>query len=58
MKSIGDSHGLNLTQDTKPPKSLYVEVRDCILLKCVLKIKAEGFTLISHFIGMPVTLLR
>jgi GINS complex subunit 1 len=27
MKSIGDNHGLNLTQDTKPPKSLYIEVR-------------------------------
>ncbi|KDR19699.1 DNA replication complex GINS protein PSF1-like [Zootermopsis nevadensis] len=27
MKSVGDSHGLNLTQDTKPPKSLYIEVR-------------------------------
>ncbi|PNF37157.1 DNA replication complex GINS protein PSF1 [Cryptotermes secundus] len=27
MKSIGDNHGLNLTQDSKPPKSLYIEVR-------------------------------
>lgn len=26
MKSLGSSHGLNLTQDIKPPKSLYVEV--------------------------------
>jgi hypothetical protein len=33
MKSIGDNHGLNLTQDTKPPKSLYVEVRDYITEK-------------------------
>ncbi|KAG8336229.1 DNA replication complex GINS protein PSF1 [Homalodisca vitripennis] len=27
MKSLGRNHGLNLTQDIKPPKSLYVEVR-------------------------------
>ncbi|XP_046388604.1 DNA replication complex GINS protein PSF1-like [Ischnura elegans] len=27
MKSIGDNYGLDLTQDTKPPKSLYIEVR-------------------------------
>lgn len=27
MRSIGDSHGLNLMQDLKPPKSLYIEVR-------------------------------
>jgi GINS complex subunit 1 len=33
MKSIGDNHGLNLTQDTKPPKSLYIEVRDDITEK-------------------------
>jgi hypothetical protein len=34
MKSIGDNHGLDLTQDTKPPKSLYIEVRDCITEQC------------------------
>ena len=27
MRAIGDSGGLDLTQDMKPPKSLYVEVR-------------------------------
>lgn len=26
MKTIGSDTGLNLTQDTKPPKSLYTEV--------------------------------
>lgn len=26
MKSLGNNYGLNLTQDIKPPKSLYVEV--------------------------------
>jgi hypothetical protein len=57
MKSIGDNHGLNLTQDTKPPKSLYIEVRDFILLKNMLKIKAKGMTLISHFIKILVILL-
>ena len=33
MKSIGDNHGLNLMQDTKPPKSLYIEVRKCSFWK-------------------------
>ncbi|KAJ9590790.1 hypothetical protein L9F63_016176 [Diploptera punctata] len=27
MKTIGDNNGLDLTQDVKPPKSLYIEVR-------------------------------
>ncbi|XP_012265829.1 DNA replication complex GINS protein PSF1-like isoform X2 [Athalia rosae] len=27
MRSIGDNHGLNLTTDITPPKSLYIEVR-------------------------------
>lgn len=44
MKSIGDNHGLNLTQDTKPPKSLYIEVRKYRLLKIVIKMKTEGTT--------------
>lgn len=26
MKTIGPDTGINLTQDTKPPKSLYTEV--------------------------------
>lgn len=26
MKTIGPDNGLNLMQDTKPPKSLYTEV--------------------------------
>jgi GINS complex subunit 1 len=56
MKSIGDNHGLDLTQDTKPPKSLYIEVRT-ILLKNMLKIKAQGVILISHYIEIPVILL-
>lgn len=30
MRSIGDGVGLNLTEDLKPPKSLYVEVR-CVI---------------------------
>uniref|UniRef100_A0A1B6DD39 DNA replication complex GINS protein PSF1 n=1 Tax=Clastoptera arizonana TaxID=38151 RepID=A0A1B6DD39_9HEMI len=30
MKSIGKNHGLNLTQNIKPPKSLYVEVRSLV----------------------------
>lgn len=30
MRSIGDGVGLNLTEDLKPPKSLYVEVR-CVM---------------------------
>ncbi|XP_015596063.1 DNA replication complex GINS protein PSF1-like isoform X2 [Cephus cinctus] len=29
MKSIGDNHGLNLTSDLAPPKSLFIEVK-CI----------------------------
>lgn len=27
MRSIGDGIGFNLTEDLKPPKSLYIEVR-------------------------------
>lgn len=27
MATIGDNSGLNLTQDIKPPKSLYIEVK-------------------------------
>ena len=27
MRSIGDQGGLDLTQDMKPPKTLYIEVR-------------------------------
>ena len=27
MRSIGEHGGLDLTQDMKPPKSLYIEVR-------------------------------
>ncbi|KAK8725451.1 hypothetical protein OTU49_010863 [Cherax quadricarinatus] len=27
MRSLGEGTGLDLTQDTKPPKNLYVEVR-------------------------------
>jgi len=27
MRSLGEGHGLDLTQDTKPPKNLYIEVR-------------------------------
>lgn len=42
MKSIGDNHGVNLTQDTKPPKSLYIEVRKYILLKIMIKMKTQG----------------
>ncbi|VVC29162.1 Hypothetical protein CINCED_3A004451 [Cinara cedri] len=30
MKTIGPDTGLNLTQDTKPPKSLYTEVRSLV----------------------------
>ncbi|XP_060839622.1 DNA replication complex GINS protein PSF1-like isoform X2 [Rhopalosiphum padi] len=30
MKTIGSDTGLNLTQDTKPPKSLYTEVRSLV----------------------------
>jgi len=30
MMSIGDGLGIDLTQNTSPPKSLYIEVR-CIL---------------------------
>ncbi|PSN33854.1 DNA replication complex GINS protein PSF1 [Blattella germanica] len=30
MKTIGDNHGLDLTQDVEPPKSLYIEVR-CLI---------------------------
>lgn len=26
MRSIGENHGLNLTTDITPPKSLYIEV--------------------------------
>lgn len=26
MRSLGEGSGLDLTQDTKPPKNLYVEV--------------------------------
>lgn len=26
MRSLGEAGGLDLTQDTKPPKNLYVEV--------------------------------
>lgn len=29
MRSIGDSHGLNLTSDITPPKTLYIEVLIC-----------------------------
>jgi hypothetical protein len=53
MKSIGDNHGLNLTQDTKPPKSLYIEVRKYILLKIMMKMKTQGTILIYHFIVRP-----
>lgn len=28
MRSIGENHGLNLTMDVLPPKSLYIEVRN------------------------------
>jgi len=44
MKSIGDNHGLNLTQDTKPPKSLYIEVRKYRILNIMIKMKTEGTT--------------
>ena len=30
MRSIGDQGGLDLTQDMKPPKTLYIEVRQDI----------------------------
>jgi hypothetical protein len=40
MKSVGDNHGLNLTQDTKPPKSLYIEVRDHMLLINLLRMQS------------------
>ena len=32
MMSVGEGHGLDLTQDIKPPKNLYVEVIFCYLL--------------------------
>lgn len=27
MRSLAGDHGLDITQDVKPPKSLYIEVR-------------------------------
>lgn len=29
MRSLGGGEGLDITQDMKPPKSLYIEVRNC-----------------------------
>ena len=37
MRSIG-GQGLNLAQDMKPPKSLYVEVSDCFPYVCVVMV--------------------
>lgn len=35
MRSLGGDEGLDITQDMKPPKSLYIEVRlTCTLLTC------------------------
>lgn len=34
MRSIGDHGGLDLTQDLKPPKTLYIEVKknNCLIV--------------------------
>jgi len=32
MRSIGGHGGLDLTQDLKPPKTLYIEVSNCVVL--------------------------
>lgn len=30
MRSVGGGDGLDITQDMKPPKSLYIEVSTCL----------------------------
>lgn len=39
MKTIGSDTGLNLIEDTKPPKSLYTEVNFIFILTLSIKIK-------------------
>ena len=38
MRSLGADGGLDLTQDMKPPKTLYIEVRTAIYLEVNLTI--------------------
>lgn len=44
MRSVGSHGGLDLTQDTKPPKSLYIEVN--IQKQNFRKCTPEGATLL------------
>ena len=46
MRSIGDDHGLNLTVNMSPPKTLYVEVNIFLL---VSRIYGRTFIVQEHF---------
>jgi hypothetical protein len=56
MKSIGDDHGLNLTQDTKPPKSLYIEVRKKYTAENYDQMMTQETIYICQFIIRPTFL--
>lgn len=54
MRSLGGDEGLDITQDMKPPKSLYIEVR----LTCTLSLRYLYFTATLYSFLIFVVTLR
>lgn len=54
MRSLGGDEGLDITQDMKPPKSLYIEVR----LTCILSLRYLYFTATLYLFLIFVVTLR
>lgn len=50
MRSIGGEGGLDLTQDLKPPKTLYIEVKVFLLMG--IKKFIQGFLILGGGVRM------
>ena len=48
MRSIGDHGGLDLTQDLKPPKTLYIEVLNPLIVDNFNIVRCNVFVILHH----------